>query len=186
MIRLLLIFYGKGKGKTTAAVGTAIRALGRGWKVLFIQFMKSWSTGERELLRKLSLRGSPLYGRIVWINFGTKEFVNPNNLSDEVASINMALSYGFMIYLLPKIMKEFRPKLTVFDELGVAIHMSIMDEYLPQNILKEYAGNLEKHAIVTGRYVPSTIREMADLITRVDEVRHYFRKISKPIDGLDL
>ncbi len=183
---MLLIFYGKGKGKTTAAVGTAVRALGRGWRVLFVQFMKVRSTGERELLKKLSLREGPLHGRLIWINFGTKEFVNPNNLSDEVASINMALSYGFMIYLLPEIMREFKPKLTVFDELGVAIHMSIIDEYLPQDILKEYAGSLEKHAIVTGRYVPSTIREMADLITRVDEVRHYFRKISKTIDGLDL
>ena len=183
---MLLIFYGKGKGKTTAAVGTAIRALGRGWRVLFVQFLKVWNTGERELLKKLSLRNGPLYGKLVWVNFGTKEFVNPDNLSNEVASINMAFSYGFMLHLLPKIVMDFQPKLIVFDELGVAIHMSIMDEYLPKKILMEFAGSLDKHAIVTGRYIPSTIREIGDLVTKVNEVKHYFRKVNTSIEGLDL
>jgi len=183
---MLLIFYGKGKGKTTAAVGTAIRALGRGWRVLMVQFMKVWGTGERKLLRELSVRGNPLYGKLLWINFGTKEFINPNNLGDEVASINMAFSYGFMLHMLPQILSDFKPKLTIFDELGVAIHLFIMDEYLPQKVLKPFAGSLERHAIVTGRYMPSTIRRMGDLVTKVDEVRHYFKKINTSIEGLDL
>jgi cob(I)alamin adenosyltransferase len=183
---MLLVFYGKGKGKTTAAVGTALRALGRGWRVVVVQFMKLWDSGERMLMKKLSSKGMPLEGKLIWMNFGTEEFVNPNDLSNYVASVNMAFSYAFILFELPKILSTFNPKLLVLDELGVAIHLGIMDEYTVIDFLKEFSGSINKHAIVTGRYVPSTIKSMADLITRVDEEKHYFKSLKKAIEGLDL
>ena len=182
---MLLVYYGKGKGKTTAAVGTVTRALGRGKRVVVIQFMKAWPTGEREFFRELIRKYPSMKDRLIWINFGTKEFINPNNLGDMVASINMAYAYGTLLYVIPNLVRSCNPDLLVLDELGVAIHLSIVDEYLPRNLLKMYKGNPDKHAIITGRYMPSTIISLADLVTRVDEVKHYFREIKKTIIGLD-
>jgi cob(I)alamin adenosyltransferase len=183
---MLLVFYGKGKGKTSAAIGTALRALGRGWRVVVVQFMKSWDSGERTLMKKLSGKGMPLEGRLIWMNFGTKEFVNPNDLSNYAASVNMAFSYGFILFELPKILSTFKPKLLVLDELGVAVHLGIIDEYTVIDFLQEFRGSMDKHAIVTGRYVSSVIRSEADLITRLDEVKHYFRSLKRAVEGLDL
>ncbi len=183
---MLLVFYGKGKGKTSAAVGTALRALGRGWRVAIVQFMKSWDSGERTLMRRLSSRGMPLEGKLIWMNFGTKEFVNPNDLGNYAASVNMAFSYGFILFELPKILSTFKPKLLVLDELGVAVHLGILDEYTAVNFLQLFKGSMERHAIVTGRYVPSTIKSEADLLTRLDEIKHYFKNVKQAIEGLDL
>lgn len=182
---MLLVFYGKGKGKTTAAMGTVARALGRGWRVVVAQFMKLWESGERRFFTELAKEGGPLKDKIKWYSFGTKEFVNPNDLSNDVASINMATGYGFLLYVLPELLAEFKPKLVVLDELGIATHMGIVDEYTVTNILKQFAGNRNLHAIVTGRYVPSTIKDIADLVTQVNEVKHYFRRGILSLEGLD-
>ncbi len=181
---MLLVFYGKGKGKTTAAFGTAVRALGRGWRVLIIQFMKHHESGEVILLKSLSK--SCLRKQVLIYQLGTKEFVNPNDLGSYIASINMALSYGFLTHVYPKLMLKYKPKLVIFDELGLATHMGLVDELLTLKILKKFAGNTKRHAIVTGRYVPKPVKDLADLVTEVREVKHYFRKGFVDVVGLDV
>lgn len=181
---MLLVFYGKGKGKTTAAFGTAVRALGRGWRVLIVQFMKYGESGEVILLKNLS-KGY-LRNRVFIHQVGTKEFINPNDLGDQIASINMALSYGFLTYVYPKIMLKYRPRLVVFDELGLATHLGLIDEATAIKILRKFANNVKRHAIVTGRYVPKPIKDLADLVTEVKEVKHYFKKGFVDLVGLDV
>ncbi|MCS7099994.1 MAG: cob(I)yrinic acid a,c-diamide adenosyltransferase [Sulfolobales archaeon] len=175
---MLLVYYGKGKGKTTAAYGTAFRALGRGWRVVVASFMKSGDSGEVKLLRELKL---PVRVYVL----GTVEFVKPGDYEAEVASLNMVKAYAFLKHVLPRLMKSFRPKLVVLDELGLAVHLALVDEATATRVLKKFAGNKELHAIVTGRYVPSTVKNMADLVSEVREVRHYFRKGFVNVEGLD-
>ncbi|MCX8185224.1 MAG: cob(I)yrinic acid a,c-diamide adenosyltransferase [Sulfolobales archaeon] len=175
---MLLVFYGKGKGKTTAAYGTAIRALGRGWRVVVASFMKSGDSGEIELLRKLEL---PVKVYVL----GTREFVKPGDYEGEAASENMAKAYAFLRYELPKLMRNYKPKLVVFDELGLAVHLALVDEGTATRVLKRFTGDRELHAIVTGRYVPNTLKNMADLISEVREVKHYFRRGYINVVGLD-
>ncbi|MCD6323705.1 MAG: cob(I)yrinic acid a,c-diamide adenosyltransferase [Desulfurococcales archaeon] len=184
---MLLVYYGKGKGKTTAAIGTAIRALGRGWRVLIAQFMKVWETGERNFVKELVKRCDQLKGRVVWINFGTKEFINPNDLGGEVFSMNVAYAYGFLKYVLPELLRDFRPDLVVLDELGVAVHLNVVDESTAISSARRFSGSTKPpHAIITGRYVPRPLREVADLVTKVDEEKHYFRVVGEALEGLDL
>ncbi len=183
---MLLAFYGKGKGKTTAAVGTALRALGNGWKVLVVQFMKVWETGEREFVKELISKFPEYRNRIVWMNFGTKEFMTPLKLGGEVASINMAYAYGFLMNVLPELMRNFKPDLTVLDELGVAVHLNVVDESLAISALRRFSGSVDPpHAIITGRYMPKTFLDLADLVTRVDEEKHYFKVVGRALKGLD-
>lgn len=183
MIILLLIFYGKGKGKTTAALGTIFRFLGYGGIVVVLQFMKSSDSGEYRLYKKLSECNLNL--NIRWFCLGTNEFVNPNDLSDDSASITIAKSFGFLLYEYPRIIEEFKPNLILFDELGLATHMGLIPAELVLDILKHFSGNTEKHAIVTGRYVPKYLRDIADLVTNCGEEKHYFRKGYVNIKGLD-
>ncbi|MEM0014052.1 MAG: cob(I)yrinic acid a,c-diamide adenosyltransferase [Zestosphaera sp.] len=180
---MLLVYYGKGKGKTTAAIGTALRALGWGWKVLVLQFMKGEVSGEYVFINKLSRM---LRKQIYVMRLGCEGFVNPEDLSSYAASLNMALSYGFLVHVYPSLTRRLKPKLVVFDELGLAVHMGLIDESLAIRILRNFVSNTERHAIVTGRYVPKTLREIADLVTEVREVRHYFKKGFANIKGLDI
>lgn len=175
---MLLVFYGKGKGKTSAAYGTVVRALGHGWRVVVAVFMKSGDSGELLLLRKLKL---PVRVYVL----GTKEFVAPGSYDSDAASENMARAYAFLNYLLPNLLRGYRPRLVVFDELGLAIHMGLVDERTAVRVLKKFAGNRELHGLVTGRYAPSVLRSMADLVSEVREVKHYFRRGFVNLEGLD-
>lgn len=175
---MLLVFYGKGKGKSTAAYGTAIRALGRGWKVVVALFMKKWDSGEILFFRRSKL---PVKVFVL----GTEEFVQPGVYDSVTVSENMAKAYAFLTYVLPKTLRNFKPKLVVFDELGLAVHMGIVDERVAIRALRRFSGSKEVHAIVTGRYVPSIIKNVADLVSEVREVKHYFRKGVVNLEGLD-
>jgi len=175
---MLLVFYGKGKGKSSAAYGTAVRVLGHGWRVLVAVFMKDSRSGEIKLLRN--------FRKLVKVYvLGTESFVTPGDLSDPVASENMAKAYAFLRYVLPGELRGFRPKLVVLDELGLAVHLGIVDEHFTCRVLRAFAGRSDRHAVVTGRYVPSSIKGMADLVSEIREVKHYFRKGFVNLEGLD-
>ncbi len=175
---MLLVFYGKGKGKSTAAYGTAIRALGRGWRVVIAVFMKSKGSGELLLLRRLKL---PVRVYVL----GTERFVVPGDYGGDAPSENMVKAYAFLKYVLPSLMRSYRPRLVVLDELGLAVHMGLVDERTVIQVLRRFSGRVDVHAVVTGRYVPRIIREEADLVSEVREVKHYFRKGYVNLEGLD-
>lgn len=180
---MLLVYYGKGKGKTTAALGTALRALGRGWRVLIVQFMKGNTSGEFVFISELSRL---FKNQISIVSLGGEGFVSLDDLGDYNASLSMALSYGFLTHIYPLMMRELRPKLVILDELGLAIHIGLVDESLALKVLRGFAGNQDRHAILTGRYAPKILRELADLVTEFREVKHYFRKGYVNIEGLDV
>ncbi len=183
---MLLVFKGTGKGKTTAAFGTVFRALGRGWPVLVAQFLKSGDSGEVKFLRSLLDKLPRLACRVKVVVMGTKEFVTPGDVASDAALINTAYAYGFLKFLWPQLRESFKPKLTLLDELGIAVHMGLVDEWSVLECLEPYRGNVEEHVIVTGRRVPRTIIDAADLVSDVREVKHYFRKGFTSLEGLDL
>lgn len=178
---MLLVFHGKGKGKTTAALGTVFRYLGHGGRTFVLQFMKSADSGEYKLYRKLIECGVS----IKWFCLGTNTFVDPHDLGDEAASVTVAKALGFLMYEYPKIVEEFKPNLIVFDELGLMTHLGLIPADIALDILKGFPRSLETHAIVTGRYVPKYLRDMADLVTNCSEEKHYFREGFVNIEGLD-
>jgi len=176
----LLVYFGTGKGKTTAAMGVVARALGRGHRVVVAQFMKATPSGEVAFFRS-GVREELLK----WFLLGVREFVKPGDLTSDAALTNTALIYGFLRHTLPELLEKFQPKLVVLDELGIATHLGLVDEWTVLDALQAFVDNRERHAIVTGRYVPSTIREIADLVSEVREVKHYFRKGVISLEGID-
>jgi cob(I)alamin adenosyltransferase len=152
------VFTGNGKGKTTSALGYALRAIGYGMKVCIIQFMKCGPYGELTAARKLA-------PALTIIQFGEKHFVNEENVDDEdVKKAREALKYA------AKIIMDGSYDLVILDEINVAIGWKLIDLNEVIKILKEKPGNVE--VILTGRYAPKELMDIADEVVEFVEVKH--------------
>jgi len=157
----LQIYTGNGKGKTTAAIGLSIRAAGRGAKVYFVQFLKNQKTGEQKTL--------PLIKNIVFKRFGFKEFIINNKiLKQHIQTTEKAIKY------IDKILIKEKIDLLVLDELNIILYYNLITidkvkEII--NICKEK--NIE--IIITGRKPNKQLIKIADLVTEMKEIKHYFK-----------
>jgi len=160
----IIVFTGDGKGKTTAALGCALRAIGYGKKVVMIQFLKKGEYGEV----KASVEGLRI------MQFGRKKFVIKVDEEDK----EMAKK-GLMA--AKEVLKE-KPFILILDEINVAMSMSVLEIKEVLEILKERGGS---HIILTGRDAPKEIIEIADLVTEMKKVKHYYDEGIKSIQGLE-
>lgn len=155
---LVQVFTGDGKGKTTAALGAAIRALGHGLRVLIICFMKcNYPYGERSILSDLS--------NIRVVNFGGPEFVNPENIRpEEREQANQAL------FVAREAIFSGSYDLVILDEVNLAIAWKLIrsDEVL--RIIKDKPQNVE--LILTGRQADTRLIQVADLVTEMVKIKH--------------
>jgi len=157
------IYTGNGKGKTTAAIGQAVRAAGHGMKSYIVQFMKDHPYGEVESLKSLSQ----------WITleqFGNDEFVlkreHPDRKDVEVARKALSRAREKML--------SGNYDIVILDEVCVAIYFRLLkvDEVL--KLIEEKPVHVE--LILTGRYCPEELYEKADLVTDMKESKHYYQK----------
>lgn len=165
------IYTGNGKGKTTAALGLAIRALGVGLNVAIIHFMKfDLEKGERKLTQ--------LFSNLTIESFGTNKFVDKNNPDEESCEAARA-AIGFAKKLL--LTNEY--DLLIMDELNVAVDFGLLKWKDVENFLKERPSGLE--IIITGRNAPKKLLEIADLVTEMKEVKHYYKNGVKAREGIE-
>jgi len=162
---LIIVHTGPGKGKTTAALGTAFRAVGQGLKVLMVQFIKgSWHYGELDAARLLGeerLKILPM-GR-GFVKVGTEkpdpEDVRMVEQAWQLASTSIASG-------------EF--DLIILDEINYAISYRMLDPEIVTEALRKRPEML--HVILTGRNAHPAIVELADLVTEMREVKHPFQR----------
>ncbi len=154
------IYTGDGKGKTTAAIGLSIRAVRRNAKVYFVQFLKKQRTGEQKTLSKIK--------NIVFKRFGFKEFIINNQiLKEHRETTEQAIKY------IDSILKTKKINILVLDELNVILYYKLITlkkikEII--NICKQK--NIE--LIITGRKLNKKLIDLADLVTEMKEIKHYF------------
>ncbi len=153
------VYTGNGKGKTTAAFGLAMRAAGRGKKVIIIQFMKpDKGYGEQVSARKLGIEVYP---------FGTDRFVNKKNpQKEDIERANKALEFA------KEKLKEMYDVM-VLDEINVALDFNLIKLEDVLSLLESIPEKTE--LILTGRYAKDEIIERAHLVTEMREVKHYYR-----------
>ncbi len=164
------LYTGNGKGKTTAAVGLATRAAGRGLRVLFIQFMKpDGGYGEQTALRKLGVEVRA-FGRDAFVKMDRPDDVDARLAKEGLEFARNALSSG-----------EY--DLIVMDEVNVAAHCGLVNVEEVVEALRNRAERTE--AVLTGRYAPAAFIEIADLVTEMREVKHYFRKGVMAREGVE-
>ena len=158
---LIQVYTGDGKGKTTAALGLALRAAGRNMKVLIVQFMKKWDYGE--------LHSVKLIPNITLETFGTKEFVYKGKAKKiDYEEAEKAFSFGV------KGMKSGNYDIVIFDELNMALYYELLDLKEVVEKLKGKPDNVE--VVITGRKAPEEIIEIADLVTEMEEIKHPYQK----------
>lgn len=171
-------YIGSGKGKTSAAVGTAFRAAGYGWKIVFIQFMKEakWPSGERTSLRKLGIE-------VFVMGEGFYKILNDNKSDDQHKNAaTKALELGRQKLL------SGQYQLVVLDELGTAVEEGLLEKKPVEQMLKEHAKDKTArnvHLIWTGHKKIDWMLKYADLITDMKKVKHPFDKGIIATKGLD-
>jgi len=168
---LVQIFTGDGKGKTSAALGTVVRALGHGLRVYFAFFMKGdYPYGERNTLSKLP--------NVNIASFGSGNFVNPADIKPEdIEQARQALAKAREAMLSGKY------DLVVLDEVNVAVAWKLveLDEVL--KLIKDKPNNVE--LILTGRNADAKLIELADLVTEMRKIKHPYDKGIKMRQGID-
>jgi cob(I)alamin adenosyltransferase len=154
------VYTGDGKGKTTAALGLALRACGHGFKVLMIQFMKG-SKNYGEVMISAEIPGFTL------IQSGLPTFVEKDNPSEE--DLRLAKEG---LEMARKAVAEASCDILILDEINVAVDYGLVGAKDVLEILKSKPPQME--IVLTGRYAPPEFKELADLVTEMKEIKHHY------------
>jgi cob(I)alamin adenosyltransferase len=168
---LLMVHTGPGKGKSTAAFGLVLRALGNGWRVGVVQFIKgAWQTGERRALERFS-------DAVEWHTMGEGFTWETQDRERDIAAARKA--WG----MVETLMADPGIRLLVLDELNIALRYN----YLPlADVLTALAGRRDDlNVVVTGRNAKPELIEIADLVTEMGAVKHHFAAGVKAQRGIE-
>ncbi len=154
------VYTGNGKGKTTAALGQSIRAVGAGFKVFIGQFAKGKTYSELESLKRFS-------DQIVVKQYGTGRFIRNNPDEEDIRVARAGLEE------IRQVSGSGEYNLVIMDEANIAIHYNLFSMVE----LLEVVNNRHKSVelIITGRYAQAEILEKADLVTEMKDVKHYYQ-----------
>lgn len=168
---MIFVFSGKGGGKTVAAFGMALRALGQGKKVIVIQFLKGRKdVGEYKIAKRLG-RNFKIF------QFGRKEFVNfkkPKEIDFRLARMG---------FLFAKQALKRNPFLLILDELNMAVKYRLLTEEEVLSFLKKASKKV--NVIITGRGATPKIKKIADGVSIIKKVKHPFDKGKKANIGIE-
>jgi cob(I)alamin adenosyltransferase len=166
------VYTGNGKGKSTAAIGLAVRAAGAGLKSYIIQFMKDYNYSE---LRSLEL----LHEFIELEKVGKDDFVFRKELppQEEIDLAATALNKAEIKMLSGKY------DIIILDEACVSIYFKILKEEQILEFINKKPKEVE--LVITGRYCPKSIIDKADLVTEMKEINHYYQKGVVSRKGID-
>jgi cob(I)alamin adenosyltransferase len=168
---LLMVHTGSGKGKSTAAFGLLLRALGHGWRCGVVQFIKgAWETGERNAL----LRFSDL---LDWHSMGEGFTWETQDRARDIAAAQAAWAKAQELMADPAI------RLLVLDELNIALRY----DYLPlaEVVAALRSRRADLHIVVTGRNAKPELVAAADLVTEMTLVKHHFAAGVKAQQGVE-
>jgi len=168
---LVIVITGNGKGKTTAAFGQALRAVGQGYKVLIVQFMKGRKYGEfisaEKYLPRLTIHRS-----------GLDSFV----MRDNPAAVDIELALqGFE--LAKKAIASGKYNMIILDEINVAVDFKLIDLKQVTEMIKNKPPALD--LILTGRYAAKEIIRLADTVSEVKEIKHHYAVGIKDRAGIE-
>ena len=164
---LIQIYTGEGKGKTTAALGLALRAVGQGLKVCFIQFMKpsDFATGEMAAAERLA-------PGLRIVQFGSSQIWGKGRPKHDI-TIEMKTASKNALHFAKQAMNEGHYDIIVLDEINMALDLGLLDLANVVELLKTRPSAVE--LILTGRGAPQEIIDMADLVTEMVAVKHPYQ-----------
>lgn len=163
------IYTGNGKGKTTAAFGLAVRAACSGKKVYIGQFVKDMKYNETKIEKHLPL--------ITIEQLGIGCFINRKPTKQDCDYAHSALEKCAVL------LKEGEYDLVILDEINIALHYGLIEVEVVIDALKNRRVGVE--VVLTGRYAPEPLISIADLVTEMKEIKHYYSEGVLSRDGID-
>jgi cob(I)alamin adenosyltransferase len=168
---LIIVNTGDGKGKTTAALGLAFRALGSGFKVFMVQYIKGkWKTGEKKLADRLApdIEIRPMGDGFTWDTKNPAQDIATTLKIWEVSK--EAISSG-------------KWDIVILDEINVVMKLGYLDPQVVVDFLK--TRDPRQHVVLTGRGAPPAVIEIADIVSEVVPVKHPYRQGVKAQLGIE-
>ena len=166
---VVVVYTGENKGKTSASIGLMCRALGRGHKVAYIQFIKHWEVGEHTFIHKIE----PLFGENLYFYKGGKGFYNAGDLSEKEVSEarhKAAARETFKIALETAISGQY--DVVICDEINNAVHDGLLAK---TDLKKIITSRHEKTSLcLTGRNFPKDLLPSVDIATEMTKLKHHF------------
>jgi len=167
---LVHVYTGNGKGKTTAAFGLALRSVGAGMKVFIGQFVKGKQYNENMAVAR--------YLKNVTVKqYGLGCFIVNTPTEDDIRAAGKGLGE------MRKIIQKGKHDLVIMDEVNIALFYKLIDVNQLIEIIKAKPDHVE--LVLTGRYAPQEIIDMADLVTEMKEVKHYYQQGIEARDGIE-
>ena len=183
-LNLILFYTGNGKGKTTAALGLAARALRERMKVDLVQFVKSASaSGEVGLKKVLSGLKVKCFG----LGFISLKHKSIKTLKQNADSVNEGIKYAL------RIIKSGKFNVLILDEIFVTLDLKLVEQSDIIKIIKEFRkvsnksikSNKGFFLIMTGRGCPKSLYKYTDLVTEMKEIKHPFSRGVRAVRGVD-
>jgi cob(I)alamin adenosyltransferase len=168
---LVMVITGNGKGKTTSSFGQALRAIGQGYQVCIIQFMKGRKYGE-------IIAGEKYLPNITFFQFGLDSFV----MRENSAQVDIDLARQG-VEKAKEIIHSAKYDMVILDEINVAVDFGLIPEEDVLTLIKNKPPELD--LILTGRYASDKLMEIADLVSEVKEIKHHYNSGIKDRAGIE-
>jgi cob(I)alamin adenosyltransferase len=156
---LVQIYTGNGKGKTTAALGLALRAAGSGLRVFIGQFAKGMVYGELEALKRFT-------AQITLHQYGRKCFIHDDPTEEDIRLAREGWKE------IQDVLERHEYDLLILDEIGIALHYHLVSLEEVRALIHGKPESVE--LVLTGRKIPEELYEQADLVTEMREIKHYY------------
>lgn len=163
------VYTGNGKGKTSAALGLALRALGYGMKVYIAQFLKGMDYGELHSLKR--------FENVTLERFGRPRFIHGKPDEEDVKLAMEGLKR------CREVVSSGEYDIVIMDEANIAVFLGLISV---KDLLEVIAKRHERtEVIITGRYAPKELIDVADLVTEMVEIKHYYSKGVQARKGIE-
>lgn len=177
---VVVVYTGPSKGKTSASMGLLCRALGRDWKVAYIQFIKHWTVGEHTFIHKIE----PVFGNKLTFYKGGKGFYNAGELSEKGITeaehkAAAAATYKFAL----ECATSGKYDLVICDEINNAVHDTLITEEQLERLIDQRAAKTS--LCLTGRDFPEKLLPKADIATYMTKIKHHFDDKFLANEGID-
>lgn len=166
---LVQVYYGKGKGKTTAAIGLGIRAIGNGYKVIMIQFLKNDDAGECKILKELEPQFKVFHFEK---KRGSTWQLDEEEKEELKSETSLAMKFA------SKVMDTGECDVLILDEILNSLDLGLASEDEVYDLVAHKPDEVE--LVLTGRVLPPHIAEKVDYISYIDDIKH---PIEKGIDA---
>lgn len=170
---MLHVYTGGGKGKTTAALGLALRMLGHGKKVLVCQFLKDGTSGELEAL-------SQFRNATIWVSGDVQGFYSRMSVTEQEKTRKLVMQE---IEGIQEALSMLQPDMILLDELAEAISIGCVNEEAGMELVREAMKYGE--VVVTGQKAPKAMIQLADYVSDIQCVRHPYAKGVDAREGIE-